>query len=200
MINSKKTRDLACLSRALLPRNRSAQMEMSIGTIVTVILGVTLLVGGIFFVQQIMKSATGVVDLTDQQLRDQINKLFSEESKISIYPGTRFVEIKQEKTDEVGIGIKNLLTGNSGDVRFSYDVIATDVEDCGVSKEEAEEWIVTGQSEKDIPIASGDFFIDRIRFRIPLGAPLCIAKYRINVKAGNDAYTTDSFEIEIKAK
>ena len=181
--------------------SKKAQMEMSIGTIVTVILGVTLLVGGIFFVQQIMKSATGVVDLTDQQLRDQINKLFSEESKISIYPGTRFVEIKQEKTDEVGIGVKNLLTGGtSGDVLFSYEVIATDVEDCGITKEEAEEWIVTGRTESDIPIASGDIFIDRIRFRIPLGAPLCIAKFRINVRAGEDAYITDSFEIEIKAK
>lgn len=180
--------------------NKKAAMEMSVGTIVTIVLGVTLLVGGIFFVQKILTSAKGVVDLTDEQLRNEINQLFSEENKISIYPGTKLIEIKQDDTDGVGIGIRNLLTGETGTTTFSYEVVASDVSDCGVSEETAENWIVTGQKEDDIPIASGDFITDKILFRIPVGAPLCIAKYRVNVYAGGNSYTTDSFNIEIKAK
>ena len=83
-------------------------MEMSVGTIVTIVLLVTLLILGVVLIKNIFTSAKGVVDLTDQQLRNEINKLFSEDSKISIYPGTRLVEIKQEATDGVGFGIKNL--------------------------------------------------------------------------------------------
>ena len=175
-------------------------MEMSVGTIVTIVLLVTLLILGVVLIRNIFTSAKGVVDLTDQQLRNEINKLFSEDSKISIYPGTRFVEIKQEASDGVGIGIKNLLGGTSGETTFSYEVKATDVSDCGVSETVAESWIVTGRVESDIPISSGDLITDRILFRIPVGAPLCIAKFRVNVKAGNTAYATDSFNIEVKAK
>jgi len=181
-------------------KSKTGAMEMSVGTIVTIVLLMSVLVLGVFLVQNIFSSAKGAIDLTDQQLKDEISKLFSGESKISIYPGTKFIEIKQEKTDGVGLGIKNLLTGEAGTKKFSYTVIASDVENCGVSKEEAEGWIITGRAEEDIPIASGDFSTEKILFRIPVGAPLCIAKFRINVDAGEDTYATDSFNVEIKAK
>ncbi len=184
-------------------KKKRAQMEMSVGTIVTIVLSVTLLVGGIFFIQKISKSATGVVDLTDQQLRNQINKLFSEESRVSIYPGTRLVEIKQESTDGVGVGIKNLLTGASGDKTFSYVVVVSDTDlekKCGIGADEAESWIVTGRAENDIPIPSGDFSTQKVLFNIPAGSPLCTIRFRINVNAGETAYATDFFDLTIKAK
>src|SRR4030043_1883739 len=99
--------------------NRKGAMEMSVGTIVTIVLLVSVLILGIVLIKNIFTSAKGVVDLTDQQLRDEVNKLFSEENKISIYPATRIIEIKQDTTDGIGIGIKNLLTGASGDKKFS---------------------------------------------------------------------------------
>jgi len=182
------------------PELNKGAMEMSVGTIVTIVLLMGVLVLGVFLIQNIFSSAKGAIDLTDEQLKNEINKLFSGDSKISIYPGTRFVEIKQENTDGVGIGIRNLLTGEAGTKTFSYEVLATDVTDCGVSEGEAESWIVTGKSESNIPIPSGDFVSDKVLFRIPVGAPLCIAKFRINVNAEGEAYATDSFNIEIKPK
>ena len=183
--------------------SKKGAMEMSVGTIVTIVLGVTLLVGGIFFIQKILTSARGVADLTDQQLRDEINKLFSEESRVSIYPGTRFVEIKQDNTDGVGIGIRNLLTGASGDKTFSYVVTVSDAdlnEKCGIDQQTAEDWIVTGRAEDNIPIPSGDFSIQKVLFEIPIGAPLCTVRFRINVNAEGTAYATDFFDLKIKAK
>jgi hypothetical protein len=184
-------------------KSKKAAMEMSVGTIVTIVLLVSVLVLGIFLIQKIFASAKGVVDLTDQQLRNEINKLFSEESKISVYPGTRLVEIKQEDTDGVGLGIRNLLTGQAGTKKFSYEVVVSDpkIDDkCGISASEAEDWIVTGKEEKNIPIASGDFSTQKVLFEIPNGAPLCTIRFRINVKAENDAYATDFFDLKVKAK
>ena len=84
------------LSKRDLINSKRAAMVMSVGTMVTIVLLMTVLILGLVFVRQIFSSAKGAIDLTDQQLRNEIAKTFSEESKISIYPGTRFLEIKQE--------------------------------------------------------------------------------------------------------
>lgn len=184
-------------------KSKKAAMEMSVGTIVTIVLLVTVLILGVVLIKNIFTSAKGVIDLTDQQLRNEVNKLFSEESKISIYPSTRLVEIKQDTTDGVGIGIKNLLTGASGDKKFSYTVSVSDADlntKCGINAGTAESWIATGRSEKDIPIPSGDFSAQRVLFEIPVGAPLCTIRFRVNVNADSTAYATDFFDLKIKAK
>ena len=202
MIN-KKTRDPARLSLSLLPRNRSAAMEMSVGTIVTIVLLVSVLILGIVLIKNIFTSAKSVVDLTDQQLRNEVEKLFSEESKMSVYPGTRLVEIKQDSTNGVGIGIRNLLTGASSDKTFSYVVTISDADlnkKCGIDEETVEGWIVTGRTEENIPIPSGDFSTQKVLFEIPVGSPLCTIRFRINVNADATAYATDFFDLKIKAK
>lgn len=181
-------------------KNSKAAFEMSVGTIVTIVLSVTLLVLGIFFVQNIFKSAKGVTDLTDQQLRNEINKLFSEESRMSIYPSTRYIEIKQEATDGVGIGIKNLRQGAAGEATFSYTVTASDVANCGVGEDVAESWIVVGKQEEDIAIPIGDSIVRKIMFQIPLGSPLCIARFKIEVSASGSAYASDFFDIKVEAR
>jgi len=190
-------------------RNRSAAMEMSVGTIVTIVLLMGVLVLGVFLIQRIFTSAKGAIDLTDEQLKNEINKLFAEESKISIYPGTKLVEIKQENTDQMGIGIRNLLPGTAGTSKFFYEVIISDPDlqqKCGITEQTASRWITTGRAENDIPIASGDFSPQRVLFEIPVGAPLCTIRYRVNVclnkqcSGGGESYATDSFDIKIKAK
>jgi hypothetical protein len=184
--------------------NKKGQMEMSVGTIVTIVLLVTLLILGIVLIKNIFTSAKGVVDLTDQQLRGEINKLFSEDSKISIYPGTRLLEMSQESTDGVGVGIKNLLTGASADKTFSYEVVVSDADlktKCGIDTATAESWIVTGRSEDDIPIPSGDFTTQKVLFEIPTGSPLCTVRFRVNVyTTGKVIYATDFFDLKVKAK
>jgi len=184
-------------------KNKRAAMEMSVGTIVTIVLLVTVLILGVVLIKNIFTSAKGVVDLTDQQLRNEVNKLFSEESKISIYPSTRLVEIKQDTTDGVGIGIKNLLTGASGNKKFSYTVGVSDTDiqsKCGVDAGTAEAWIVTGRAEENIVIPSGDFSVQKVLFEIPLGSPLCTIRFRVNVQADGTAYATDFFDLKIRAK
>ena len=179
---------------------RKAAMEMSVGTIVTIVLLMFVLVLGIVLVQKIFSSAKGAIDLTDEQLKSEINKLFGEDKELVIYPSSRRVEIKQEREDGVGIGIKNLLQGASGTNTFSYEVIISDASDCVETKEEVAEWFTTGKSEDDIPIAVGKSAIQKVLFRIPSGTSLCTARFRVNVYAEGDAYATDFFDITAKAK
>jgi len=175
-------------------------IEMSVGTIVTIVLMVTMLILGIVLIRNIFSSAKGVVDMTNAQLENEINKLFSEENEIAMYPSTRYIEIKQDAIDAMGFGIKNLKEGASGDVTFSYQVSVSDLGNCGVSEEVAESWIILGKAEADIAIPSGGSAIRKIRFQIPVGSPLCIVRYKIEVQENGENYASDSFDVKIKSK
>jgi hypothetical protein len=180
--------------------NKKAAMEMSVGTIVTIILLMSVLVLGVVLITNIFSGAKDVVDMGNEQLKAEMDKLFSKEDKISIYPQTRHKEIKQGEINGVGLGIRNKLSGASGETRFSYQVVVSDPDlekKCGVRVTEAENWITTGRQEKSIAIPSGDFSSQKILFDIPVGAPLCTIRYRVNVDAGTQSYATDYFDITI---
>jgi len=178
--------------------NKKAAMEMSVGTIVTIVLLMTVLILGLVLVKSIFSSAKGAIDLTDQQLRDEIQQLFSEEKKLVIYPSTRLVEIKQEKIDGVGVGIKNLLEGTSGSNTFSYEVIVEDGSNCGNAN--VLNWITLGKQGPEIPLAVGEFTSTKVLFKIPTGAPLCAARFRVNIQVDGQNYATDFFDIVVKAR
>lgn len=183
--------------------NKKAAMEMSIGTIVTIVLLVSVLVVGIFFIQRIRKTTEGVIDMTDAQLRDQINKLFSEDTskKVVIYPQTREISIKKGESDEIGFSIRN--TDNSDGI-FSYEVTVEEIaSDCELSEEEAGELIILGKKGDNIEIPSGDVLEDsiRVKFSIPETASLCNIRYGINIDKDGSTYSpTIGFDVEIKAK
>ena len=179
---------------------KRAAMEMSVGTIVTIVLLMTVLILGIFLVQKIFSGASGAIDLTEDQLNSEIGKLFGEDKELVIYPSSRRVEIKQESEDGVGIGIKNLLQGAAGTKTFSYEVVVSDASDCVETEEEIVEWFTTGRTESNIPIAVGKSTTGKVLFRIPSGNSLCTARFRINVDAEGQAYATDFFDITVKAK
>ena len=71
--------------------NKKAAMELTMGTMVTIVLLVMVLILGGYFVNKIFFSATSSVDQIDAQVRDQINKLFAEDNtrKVVIFPSTR---------------------------------------------------------------------------------------------------------------
>jgi len=178
-------------------KQKKAAMEMSVGTIVTVVLLMAVLILGIFLTQQIFKTSKGAIDMTDAELRNQIQQLFSnEETKIVIYPTSKSLEIKHEEQDAIGVGIKNLATTGSGTNVFSY-VVQKSSGNCQ-SNIDPNEWIIVGDKEQEIPIAVGELYSTKIIFQIPLGTPICTARFRIDVKMDGNAYKSDQFDISIK--
>ena len=181
-------------------RRKKAAMEMSVGTIVTIVLLVSVLILGIFLVQKIFGSAKKVIDMTDAQVTSEINELFAEENKLVIYPQTRSIKIKQEEVEGVGLGIKNLLQGGTGEEIFSYEVVVGDASDCKETDEQVLSWIRTGKTIQNIRIPIGDLSIQRVTFRIPTGSSLCIPRYNINVYVDEQIYASEFFEVVVQPK
>ncbi|MEK6825340.1 MAG: hypothetical protein AABY00_00985 [Nanoarchaeota archaeon] len=68
--------------------NKEGAIELSIGTIVIIVLGMTMLILGLILVRQIFSVATKSVDSIDGQIKDEINKqLGSQEGYILVYTG-----------------------------------------------------------------------------------------------------------------
>lgn len=180
-------------------KQKKGAMEMSVGTIVTIVLLMGVLVLGVFLIQRIFSSAKGAIDLTDEQLRNEINKLFAEDAEIAIYPGTRFVEIKQDSTDGVGFGVKNLGTAED---TYSYSLRATPGNNCpgNFAAADALRLITIGDSESGIGIESGGSVYRKVLFEIPVGTPLCTIRYSIDVTSQKGRSFGDFFDVKIKAK
>ncbi len=68
-------------------KSRKGAMEMSMGTVVTIVLLMSVLVLGIFLVQKIFKVGTSAIDGIDAKIQGEINEMFADEGeKVIIYP------------------------------------------------------------------------------------------------------------------
>ena len=182
--------------------NKRAAIELSIGTIVIIVLAMSMLILGIVLIKNIFEGANDIATMTSAQLKDQVSKMFGDDKKLVVYPDSRHINVEQGKTSGFGIGIKNLLPGNSEGTEFSYEVVVSDPDirkKCGIGERDAEDWMVTGRAESNIEIASGDFTSTKVLFEIPAGSPLCTIRYRINVKADNQIYFSEIMDVTVEA-
>jgi hypothetical protein len=112
-------------------KNKRAAMEMSVGTVVTIVLLMTVLILGLVLVRTIFSGASGAIDGINQAVENEINKLFAEDSsrKVVVYPSSRKITIRKG-TDNLGFGIsiRNVETEQK---TFSYDIVATET-NCGL--------------------------------------------------------------------
>lgn len=168
--------------------SKRAQMQMSVGTIVTIVLLMTVLILGLVLVRTIFKGATSSIGEIDQSVKNEINKLFSEDDsrKIVIYPATREISIKKGKEGGFGFSIRNL---EEEDGSFSYEVTASEAS-CGLPLSEADKLINLGKAGSNINIKSGSITEDGIlvKFKISESIPLCNIRYKIDVEKDGIQY------------
>ena len=180
---------------------KKAAMEMSVGTIVTIVLLMTVLILGLVLVRTIFTSAKYNVDIIDQKIRGEINKLFAEDKRLVVYLPNQKAEIKQGDNWGVAWALKNLNSGTTQSSKLTYEIIASDTSDCGgLTQTQATDYIVTGQKETaGIPLPPGQTAYEIARINIPQTAPLCTFRYRINAKLDGQDYDSSFFDVTIEA-
>lgn len=184
---------------------KRAAMEMSVGTIVTIVLLMTVLILGLVLVRSIFSSAVENINGIDQAVKNEINKLFAEDSsrKVVVYPSTRKVTI-QKGEDSLGFGFSIRNVGEDAD-KFSYEISAVEVS-CPDSMRlsDAEDLIDLGKERTNIELPPGNIMDDPIfvRFGIPETAPPCQIRYQIQIyHEGKTAYSPPvDVDLEIESK
>ena len=178
---------------------KKGAIEMSIGTIVIIVLSMSMLILGMILVKNIFSGATENVLQMNDKVKDQINKLFVEDKRTVVYLPNQIAKIKQNEDWGVAFGVKNLERGTAEAGRFHYDVSVSDPDvrtKCGIGERDVESWIKTGRSD-DMTISPGQSYFGIIRFLVPEGAPLCTVRFHIEITKDNAAYATEFFDIEV---
>lgn len=175
-------------------KNKKAAMEMSVGTIVTIVLLMAVLILGIFLVQRIFKSSVNAIDEVDNEVQSQIRELFSKEgNKLAIYPTSRQITLeKGEDPSGFAFSVKNLDVETQ---TFTYS-IGVDPEfnesTCGstFSIEKGNSWLIL-PSGSTAPIGPGNTLDmpELVLFNIPEIAPPCTIPYILKINEGNYAGT-----------
>ncbi len=182
-------------------RNKSGALEMSIGTIVIIVLAMSMLILGMILIKNIFTGASDNILQMNDKVKDQINKLFVEDKRIVVYLPNQKASIKQNEDWGVAFGIKNLAKGTVEAGRFHYDVTVSDPDvrqKCGVDERTIEGWITTGRSD-DVTISPGQNYFGIIRFLIPETAPLCTVRFHLDVTKDNVHYQAGFFDVEVLA-
>jgi len=181
-------------------KNKRAAMEMSVGTMVTIVLLMIVLVLGIFFIQKIFGAGTNAIDQIDTEMQNQIQKLFGadDDKQVAMYPTSQRITINQGDRDKgFGFFVRNLDSTTSS---FTFDIMATDTSACPASlTEEIATGYLLGESGEINGLASGDTYQRLVTFIIPETAPLCTINYDLVVKRDNgNNYGGLNFALTIK--
>lgn len=180
---------------------KKAAMEMSVGTIVTIVLLMTVLILGLILVRNIFSGAVENIDGINQAIKSEINKLFAENNdrKIVVYPPTRKIII-QKGEDNLGFGFSIRNVQEEAD-KFSYVVNAVEAS-CSITLNEAEDFISLGKELSNIDIPAGSIMNDPIfvRFNIPDAAPPCQIRYEVLLMHKGNTIYNPSVYVDLKIK
>jgi len=178
---------------------KKATMEMSVGTIVTIVLLMTVLVLGIFLVQKIFGASTNAIETIDNEVQDQIKKLFtSEGKKLAVYPTSQEITLKKGDTPKgFAFSVKNKDVETA---EFSYIVEADDVSDCGSSltKAKADDFLLGGSGSFSLGPGNSLEIPRLVKFNIPETTPPCTIIYNLEVEKDGVSYTGAQIFVTIK--
>ena len=180
--------------------NKRGALELSIGTIVILVLAMSMLILGLILIRTIFSGAKFNVETMNKKVEAEINKLFVEDQRAVLYLPNRIAVVKQGSDFGLGFGIQNAIATQ----KFRWAVTVADDKirmKCGISEREAEAWITTGGTGS-VEVASGQKYTDIIRFNIPEGAvsdiSTCLIRYKLVIKKEDGTpYTTEPFDIDV---
>jgi len=174
--------------------DRRGAVELSIGTVVIIILALAMLILGLVFVNKAMCGVIRGIDVLNEKTASEILNLFGESNNLVIKEKSN--DIAKGVDYGVGFAVRN----NNADFNdFSYNVQVSDIGSCKFSESDALGFIVIGKTG-DFEIPDGKEYIGLIRFSIPSNFDKCNLRYAINVKSKDQSYAFEEFDVNIIKK
>src|SRR3989344_4814439 len=185
------------VSQHKMAMNKKAAMEMSVGTLVTIVLLMVVLVMGIVLIRNIFGGSTDAVENINNQVTNEINNLFSDSTtKLSISPGDRSITLQ---IGDVPNGFAFSVRNNEVDEQaFTYNVEAQDVTRCNINREEANGYLLPKIGGFTLPRGAKLDVPELIKFDLPEDAPPCTMTYLLTVKKDGEVYSSAQIFVTIK--
>lgn len=187
-------------------KNRNGALELSIGTIVVIVIGMSMLILGLVLVRTIFTGSTGTVDELNEQVQSEILNLFgNSQGNIVVKLGSAGIaEVKPGDRFNVAVGAQHpdgaSITRDSLQYRIS---LADDSnENCLriLGKERAEGLFVTRVNTwNNFDTFSGSTAFSLIEIDVPSGTARCTQKVNVDMKLKEEqqASSGDAFILEV---
>ncbi len=157
-------------------RRKKGALELSIGTIVVIVIAITMLILGIVFVRSVMCGAMGLTGELNSKVKGEINKLFgSTGGEVQcLGQSSEPVKIIPGKTSNIWCGIKAPQTAK-------YSITLVDYNGIYSSKSEIKKWITIDSWTGTV--APGDDVPKKvIMLNVPENAPEDTIRLKIVIK------------------
>lgn len=179
--------------------NKKAAIELSIGTIVIIVLAMSMLILGLVLVRTIFTGATYNVDSLNKNVEAEINKLFNERGgKTFIYLPNNEASVKKGTSFGVAFGIKNDVQGESEAGKFVYTVKSSSVQNgCRLTLQQADSYLILGATGSIDLLPGGEPKVRLVKVQPVESAPLCEISYDLIVTKDGQPYDTNFFIIKI---
>ncbi len=183
----------------MIIQNKKGAIELSIGTIVIVVLAMSMLILGLVLIKDIFAGTKYNVDQLNKNVEAEINKLFNEKGgKIFIYLPKSEVEVKKGTSFGVAFAVKNTAQGESQAGKFTYEAKSSDVQKgCQLTLQQADSYLILGSKGSFDLLPGADPHQEIIKIQTPESAPLCEIKYNLAVTKDNQPYETSFFILKI---
>ena len=200
-----------------LTNQKKAAIELSISTVVIIVLAMTMLILGLVLVRSIFTGATDSVKSIDRGVKNEINKLFSEDNTkiLVLIPDSKLIRLKQGSFGEgFAISIRNTGSG-SGVEKFGYKVSLADSDlqtKCGTSNNPIEgpaAWAKIDAGRElnalnGISLNRGNAMDDpvHVRFTVSDTSPICLFRLKVEITKDTQAniIETKFMDVEITPK
>jgi hypothetical protein len=180
-------------------KKRRAAMEMSVGTLVTIVLLMIVLGLGIVLIQKIFGGATASVDNINNQVTTQINNLFNSENKDLV------VSLGEQQTAKVKQGTKNFgfVVGYApedptGLGACTYSITLASGSYCKSNTVDPLTWIKTGTNSIKFSEVQGNVAYELIKLNVPETLAPCVQRFLLKTNCG--AQSSTFFDIEVVKK
>ncbi len=182
--------------------NKKAAMEMSIGTIVTIVLLMSVMVLGLVLITNIFSTSENSVSSINDQVTTQINNIFNtdENARIAVAPSNNQVTLKQGSTNKgFAFAVNNKYTESS---KFIYTIAVDTLYDlsqkCGsLTIREANSWVLNTKGTLETP-SSSISTKELVLLEVPATAPKCTIPYTITVNKDGELYESTKVWVTIE--
>jgi hypothetical protein len=171
--------------------SKKAALELSIGTIVIIVIAITMLILGIVFVRSIMCGALGLTGDLNNKIRAEIEELFGSTGGEVQCLGASGEPVKMlpGETNIIYCGIKAPQTAK-------YSIVLQDYNAVYSTKSEIKNWLVTDSWEGTVAPNDKDPK-KAVRLNIPDNAPEDTIMLQVVIKKEGNLISTQDLDFEI---
>lgn len=177
----------------MILNQKKAALELSVGTVVILVLGVTMLIMGMVVTRSVMCGALGLTGEVNGKVRGELDKLFdSTEGEIACVGSGDAVKMIPGETNIVHCSIRA-----PEKAQYKIEVASVGSTSSSISKETVQKWVAT-KSAWEGQIAPGDFDSKKpVRLVIPNNAPEGNIQLQLKVYRNNELISTQDLDFEI---